>query len=245
MERPGEPRPGDTEGAPVPELSCRLQCRRVSSWGLAFRPPTDESEPGGSRSDQSLTTPTRCQGEGSPVGVKIPELERTSRGTKLGASHPSPEPFRAPGPLPQLQNGRGSRAPSLARLRRDARRDRGSSAGIARGPSPSPAASGRLPLPSGRGDHAARGPVLQAAQEPRSEREQGGQPALPSLSGLLGRGHLGSLQWPRAERSSSRAQPESEAQPWRGINADSPAAPPLASNFSLNLAARGRAAGPR
>lgn len=52
-----------------------------------------------------------------------------------------------------------------------------------------------------------RGPVFWAAQEARATGGLDGRQVLPSRSGLLGRRHLCSRQWPREERSPSRAQP--------------------------------------
>lgn len=108
--------------------------------------------------------------------------------------------------------------------------------GIARGRSPSPAASRRLSQPSGRGGHAIRGPVLRAAQEPRAARRQGGRPALPSLSGLLG----GATSVPYSGRERTQLVPGSAPRRRHnggGIDADSTASLPPASNFPLNLAA--------
>lgn len=101
----------------------------------------------------------------------------------------------------------------MARLRRDARRDRGSSAGIARRLSPRPAAGRRLPQPSGRGGHAIRGPVLRAAQEPRATSRGGRAGGRPYPVCPVGWG--GATSVPRADAARPGRSPAAEAQLWR------------------------------
>lgn len=80
-----------------------------------------------------------------------------------------------------------------------------------------------------------RGPA-RAGRRGATSGAKAGWAALPSRSGLLGRRHRRSLQWPGAESSSSQAQPTSEGLE-RPAGVDSPASLPPASNFSLNFAA--------
>lgn len=141
--------------------------------------------------------------------VKIPKLERTSRGTKFRASDPHTEPAQSPAALlPTSERPGCPRAPPMARLCREARRARGSSARGARGLSRSPAARRRLPLAKSQVGAEATGCVAQFSRLPSSQEPQEGRAGgRPYPVGPVCCGGATSVSYrPMAERSSSRAQ---------------------------------------
>lgn len=147
--------------------------------------PTDESEPRGSLHRTSPSPNLGLPPGGESSCIKIPEFERTSRGTKLGASDPCSKPSRSPIPLPRAREQPGQRrappGPGAAGTR-------AALVGAAPGLSPSPSASCHLPQSSAEWARRPRGVWPTSSGRPGARsRERAGRSAGPTqLVGFAG-----------------------------------------------------------
>lgn len=142
--------------------------------------PTDESEPRGSLHRTSPSPNLGLPPGGESSCIKILELERTSRGTKLGASDPCSKPSQSPIPPPRDPEKPGQqRAPPGP----GSAGTRAALVGAAPGLSSSPSASCRFPQPSAEWARRPRGVWPSSPGRPGARsHERTGRSAGPTQS---------------------------------------------------------------